>query len=93
MPKPYSRNEAEAGIAYAGNNTIYLDVSDNQSRGVIHHEFFHIIDYKDNGLFVLDPYADKKWESLNKPDPLFVDVKASNWSEMSREMHSPGFFE
>jgi hypothetical protein len=49
-------------------DTLYLDVSrGNYSpsylRGVIHHEFFHIVDYKDDG----DVYADEKWAALNAP--------------------------
>ena len=66
-------------LAYAGqlrgaipdfeHDTLYLDVI----RGgydrkylckVIHHEFFHMIDYRDDGLV----YEDKQWSSLNRPD-------------------------
>jgi len=37
-------------------NEVYL-------RKVIHHEFFHIIDYRDDG----NVYQDERWEKLNPP--------------------------
>lgn len=47
-------------------DTLYLDVSRGAYskpylRKVIHHEFFHIIDYRDDGSV----YQDKRWEVLN----------------------------
>ena len=50
-------------------DTLYLDVGTNDQpaiylRKVIHHEFFHIIDYRDDGLL----YEDERWKSLNRPD-------------------------
>ncbi len=49
-------------------DTLYLDVSrakDNKlyQRKVLHHEFFHLIDYRDDGQV----YEDKDWNALN-PD-------------------------
>jgi hypothetical protein len=49
--------------------TLYLDVLRGGSDPlylckVSHHEFFHMIDYRDDGLV----YADKHWASLNAPD-------------------------
>lgn len=49
-------------------HTLYLDVSrgtysTSYLRKVIHHEFFHILDYLDDGSV----YSDKRWESLNPP--------------------------
>jgi hypothetical protein len=49
-------------------NTLYLDVargrySDSYTRKVIHHEFYHIVDLKDDGNL----YQDKEWEKLNAP--------------------------
>ena len=46
-----------------------LDVGTNDQpasylRKVIHHEFFHVIDYCDDGLL----YEDDGWKSLNRPD-------------------------
>jgi hypothetical protein len=46
--------------------TLYLDVlrgayNRNYQRHVIHHEFFHIIDYQDDG----ELYADARWAQLN----------------------------
>ena len=50
-------------------NALYLDVSrgsysEPYLRGVIHHEFFHIIDYRDDGSV----YQDRQWEVLNPAD-------------------------
>lgn len=47
-------------------DTLYLDVksgSANHSyqRKGIHHEFFHLVDYRDDGLV----YEDERWKSLN----------------------------
>lgn len=47
-------------------DTLYLDVSRGSYnkpylRKVMHHEFFHIIDYRDDG----DLYRDERWSSLN----------------------------
>jgi len=49
-------------------DTLYLDVArgaydKNYLRKVIHHEFFHVIDYRDDGLV----YEDKDWKKLNPP--------------------------
>ena len=49
-------------------DTLYLDVSrgdysPSYLRKVIHHEFFHIVDYKDEGSV----YADEAWAALNPP--------------------------
>lgn len=49
-------------------NVLYLDVkrgdyNHQYQRKVIHHEFFHLIDYKDDGSV----YADNEWAALN-PD-------------------------
>jgi len=47
-------------------NTLYLEVSrgnysERYMRGVIHHEFFHIIDYAADGRV----YQDNRWQALN----------------------------
>lgn len=47
-------------------DVLYLDVSrgtcsKDYLRAVIHHEFFHIIDYRDDGLV----YKDERWTALN----------------------------
>jgi len=49
-------------------DTLYLDVSRggysrDYLREVIHHEFFHIIDYRDDGQL----YTDDAWSALNPP--------------------------
>ncbi len=46
--------------------TLYLDAvrgdfNPTYQRKVIHHDFFHMIDYRDDGNL----YADKEWEKLN----------------------------
>ena len=50
-------------------DTLYLDVSRGSynktyMRKVIHHEFFHIVDYRDDGSV----YKDEGWGSLNPAD-------------------------
>ncbi len=50
-------------------DTLYLDVnrgtySKSYLRKVIHHEFFHIIDYRDDGSL----YQDERWSALNPPE-------------------------
>jgi hypothetical protein len=51
------------------NNTLYLDVGRGSydttyQRSVIHHEFFHIIDLRDDGSL----YRDERWSALNPPE-------------------------
>ena len=51
------------------NDVLYLDVARGRSdelyvRKVIHHEFFHIIDLRDDGKL----YEDERWAKLNPPD-------------------------
>ena len=50
------------------NDVLYLDVSrgrhdEGYVRKVIHHEFFHIVDLKDDGRL----YEDERWAKLNPP--------------------------
>jgi hypothetical protein len=50
-------------------DTLYLDIERasydrNYQIQVLHHEFFHVIDYADDGLV----YEDKDWASLNPSD-------------------------
>lgn len=50
-------------------NTLYLDVvsgnyNEAYQRKVIHHEYFHIVDYVDDGQL----YRDDAWAKLNPPD-------------------------
>lgn len=49
-------------------DTLYLEVERGSEsldylRKVIHHEFFHIIDYRDDGIV----YGDERWNALNPP--------------------------
>jgi hypothetical protein len=51
-----------------GGDALYLDVSrgrghDDYVRKVIHHEYFHIIDWRDDGRL----YQDAEWTALNSP--------------------------
>jgi hypothetical protein len=51
------------------NDVLYLDVArgrfdDLYVRKVIHHEFFHIIDLRDDGKL----YEDERWGKLNPPN-------------------------
>lgn len=55
-------------------NTLYLDVSRGTHsrtylRKVIHHELFHIIDFRDDGSV----YRDERWASLNPADFRYGD--------------------
>jgi hypothetical protein len=64
-----------SGLSFAGqlrsaipdfeHDTLYLDVSrseyDRYQALVIHHEFFHVIDYRDDGQV----YSDERWARLN----------------------------
>jgi hypothetical protein len=50
-------------------DTLYLDVgrgtyNSSYLRSVIHHEFFHIIDLRDDGSL----YRDERWSALNPPE-------------------------
>ena len=61
--------QVRAAIPDYVNDTLYLDVRDageNPSyfRKAIHHEFFHLMDFRDDG----DVYADSKWSDLNRPE-------------------------
>lgn len=60
--------QLRAAIPDFEHNDLYLDVwrgrhADRYVRLVIHHEFFHMIDYRDDGSL----YADDKWGALNPP--------------------------
>ncbi len=58
--------QARTAIPDFEHDTLYLDVerggyNKSYQRAVLHHEFFHIIDYGDDGNL----YTDKLWEPLN----------------------------
>jgi hypothetical protein len=60
--------QLRAAIPDFEHETLYLDVLRGgydrlYLRRVLHHEFFHIIDYRDDG----DVYEDKQWKALNPP--------------------------
>lgn len=61
--------QLRTGIPDFENDVLYLDVkrgrhSDQYVRKVIHHEFFHIIDLRDDGKL----YEDERWCRLNPPE-------------------------
>lgn len=61
--------QLRAAIPDFARNTLYLDdsrgsESGNYQRAVIHHEFFHIVDYRDDGIV----YDDAHWKTLNPKD-------------------------
>jgi hypothetical protein len=60
--------QPRAAIPHFEENTLYLDVErgsrqPNYQRAVLHHEYFHIVDYQDDGLL----YEDRSWKELNPP--------------------------
>lgn len=60
--------QRRAAIPDFAGNTLYLDCQRGQhsatyQRSVIHHEFFHLVDYRDDGLV----YQDESWSGLNPP--------------------------
>lgn len=61
-------NQPRTGIPDFEHDALYLDVtrgrhSELYVRKVIHHEFFHIIDLRDDGQL----YEDERWARLNPP--------------------------
>ena len=61
--------QLRAAIPDFARNTLYLDDSRGSrsrsyQRAVIHHEFFHIVDYQDDGIV----YDDVHWKTLNPED-------------------------
>jgi hypothetical protein len=94
------------GLAFAGqrrtavpdfeNNDLYFDVargrdSELYTRSVIHHEFFHIIDYRDDG----EVYGDARWAALNTSGFKYGTggVNAQNDPTVSLNNNDvPGFF-
>ena len=64
--------QARAAIPDYEHDTLYLDVScgaydTKYERKVLHHEFFHIIDYMDDGFV----YEDERWAALNPPNHVY----------------------
>ena len=60
--------QERAGVPDFQNQTLHLDVEQGNwnklyQESVIHHELFHVVDWKDDGKI----YDDKKWKKLN-PD-------------------------
>jgi len=58
--------QLRAAVPDFGRNTLYLDVDRGDEayrRRVFHHEFFHIVDFRDDGSL----YRDERWTGLNPP--------------------------
>jgi Putative zinc-binding metallo-peptidase len=78
--------QTRAAVPDFEHDTLYLDVlngsySSIYQRVVIHHEFFHIIDYQDDG----EVYSDERWARLN-PRPF----KYGKGGEMMQDDHRSG---
>ncbi len=63
----YFAGQRRSAIPDWENDTLYLDVrrgSDRRGyhRRVMHHEFYHLVDYRDDGQV----YADADWDALNR---------------------------
>ncbi len=66
-----------SGVAVSDNATVYLNVrsgvfSERFRRKLMHHEFFHIIDFASFGL-----YEDTEWEALNAPGIAYSPATAT----------------
>jgi hypothetical protein len=86
--------QRRSGVPDYEHHTLYLDVvagANNTSywRKVIHHEFYHIIDFQDDGMV----YTDERWARLNPADFRYGtggrDVQES--SRRSLPADRPGF--
>jgi hypothetical protein len=75
-------------------NTLYLDViagnfNLDYQRRAIHHDFFHMIDYQDDGQL----YADEQWTKLNPPGFRYGSggVRMQGDPRSSVQWNEPGF--
>ena len=64
----YFAGQRRNAVPDFAHDTLYLDVARGAYdrtylRKVMHHEFFHIIDYRDDG----ELYSDERWSALNAP--------------------------
>lgn len=50
-------------IAFMGLDSIHVDVGETDKFATLHHEIFHIVDYREDASM-----EDKVWEGLNPPD-------------------------
>lgn len=78
--------QPRAAVPDFGGHAMYLDartsmITEHYARTVIHHEFFHIVDWRDDGLL----YRDKDWVALNADGFRYGDggVNAQSDSSMS----------
>lgn len=86
-------DQKRAAVPSWDNNTMYYDIAagahkPNYQRVVVHHEFFHIIDYRQN-LITTDP----EWIALNAPDFNYgtggENMRTSGVGELTKDI--PGF--
>lgn len=86
--------QARAALPDYEHDTLYLDVvsgnyNNAYQRSVIHHEFFHIIDYRDDG----EVYSDLQWAKLNPGTFRYgtggVNMQENRLSSLPTEL--PGF--
>ncbi len=78
--------QPRAALPEFGSHTMYFDVpvsmtTRQYARGVLHHEFFHIVDWRDDGKL----YSDQSWVALNAKKFSYGDggVNAQSDSSMS----------
>lgn len=86
--------QRRSGVAVSDNATVYLNVrsgvfSERFRRKLMHHEFFHIVDFTSFGL-----EEDTEWEALNAPGTTYnpATATASGHGPSSDVTHpAPGF--
>jgi Putative zinc-binding metallo-peptidase len=86
--------QKRSAVPDLSNNTLYLDViagnfNLDYQRRAIHHDFFHMIDYQDDGLL----YTDEQWAKLNSPGFHYGTGGARMLGDASSgvQWNSPGF--
>jgi len=87
--------QSRAAIPDFGGGTMYLDAQASMTtelyaREVIHHEFFHIVDWRDDGQL----YGDKAWAALNAEDFRYGDGGENAQEDSSMSLLTdeyPGF--
>jgi Putative zinc-binding metallo-peptidase len=86
--------QKRSAVPDLSNNTLYLDViagnfNLDYQRRAIHHDFFHMIDYQDDGLL----YTDEQWAKLNSPGFHYGTGGARMLGDASSgvQWSSPGF--
>lgn len=88
------QKQRRAAIPGLRTGILYFDVERGAGhpmyqRSVIHHEYFHLIDYRDDGKL----YVDKQWASLNPGDFQYGNGGAQVQDDLSQGLtfDQPGF--